>query len=121
MDAIGINAASMDMRVGHLLRDLPAEADAIIATGELTVLAAASHARPPAAACLRCAWCVEACPVQIHPAGLLEAAQQQDPELADRYGLQSCIECGICSYVCPSRLPLLPAIRTMIEERGSRK
>lgn len=120
--AIGINVASVDLREGHLLRDLPADADAIIAAdGELTVLAAESHARPPAAACIRCAWCVEACPVHIHPAGLLEAAQQQDPDLADRHGLRSCIECGICSYVCPSRLPLLPAIRTMIHERSARK
>ena len=25
----------------------------------------------------------------------------------------ACIECGICSYVCPSRLPLLPGIREL--------
>ena len=28
-------------------------------------------------------------------------------------GIDACIECGICSYVCPSRLPLLPAIRVL--------
>jgi electron transport complex protein RnfC len=51
--------------------------------------------------------------VRIHPAGLLEAAQDNDPDLAESYGLHACIECGICSYVCPSRLPLLPAIREL--------
>ena len=51
--------------------------------------------------------------MRIHPAGLLEAAQADDPELADAYGLAACIECGICNYVCPSRLPLLEGIRTL--------
>ncbi|HEY8749927.1 MAG TPA: 4Fe-4S dicluster domain-containing protein, partial [Tepidisphaeraceae bacterium] len=115
--AINIAPTAVDLRVGHLLRDLHTSADAIIGAGELTVLAAEGHARLPAAACLRCGWCVEACPVQIHPAGLLEAAQQEDVLMADRFGLQSCIECGICSYVCPSRLPLLGAIRGMKAER----
>ncbi len=49
--------------------------------------------------------------------GLLEAAQQQDLVMADRFGLNSCIECGICTYVCPSRLPLMGAIRGMKAER----
>ena len=30
-------------------------------------------------------------------------------------GVEACIECGICSYVCPSRLPLLQAARLMRE------
>ena len=117
LSAVGISASSHDLRVGHLLRDIHTDADVIVGAGELTVLAAESHPRPPAAACLRCGWCVEACPVRIHPAGLLEAAQQQDLVMADRFGLNSCIECGICSYVCPSRLPLLGAIRGMKGER----
>jgi electron transport complex protein RnfC len=56
---------------------------------------------------------VTGCPVNINPAGILEAAQAGDPAAADRCGIESCIECGICSYVCPSYLPLLAGIRTM--------
>ena len=37
--------------------------------------------------------------------------------LARRYGLDACIECGICTYVCPSHLPLLHGIRTLRGER----
>ena len=33
------------------------------------------------------------------------------PAAAARYGLTGCIECGICTYVCPTRLPLLASIR----------
>ena len=42
-----------------------------------------------------------------------DVAQLHDAVLADRYGIDSCIECGICSYVCPSKLPLLASIREM--------
>jgi electron transport complex protein RnfC len=117
LHAVDISPTSHDLRVGHLLRDLHTTGDVVIGPGELTVLAAESLPRPPASACLRCGWCVEACPTQIHPAALLEAAQQQDPQLADRFGLNSCIECGICTYVCPSRLPLLSSIRDLKAQR----
>ena len=85
----------------------------VIATSELCI--DVSPTQPPVnpEPCIRCGWCVQACPSRIHPAGLLEAAQLHDSVLANRYGIDACIECGICSYVCPSRLPLLPAIREL--------
>ena len=107
---------NLTLRAGAALRDvrIASAADAVVdGGGELSI-----DAGPPSPPinpdpCIRCGWCVEACPVRIHPAGLLEAAQDENPEMAERYGLHACIECGICSYVCPSRLPLLPGIREL--------
>ena len=88
--------------------------DAVIdGVGELSIDAGPLSPVINPDACIRCGWCVEACPVGIHPAGLLESAQDNDVKAAQWYGLESCIGCGICSYVCPSRLPLLPAIREL--------
>jgi electron transport complex protein RnfC len=101
------------LRAGAALRDVRIESGAIIAGTELSVDAGSLSPPINPDPCIRCGWCVEACPVRIHPAGLLEAAQDNDPALAEWYGLPACIECGICSYVCPSRLPLLGAIRQM--------
>ena len=39
----------------------------------------------------------------------LEAGQYQDA--ADLYDLYSCVECGLCSFVCPSRIPILQYIK----------
>lgn len=111
--AAEISAQSTELWAGHVLRHVPVDRGAVIGSGELTVFASAPRRSEPASACLRCGWCVEACPVRIQPAGLLDAAQQNDPQLAEQYGFRSCIDCGICSYVCPSRLPLLGAIREM--------
>jgi electron transport complex protein RnfC len=113
LKALAVPDDESDLRSGHVLRETRATPDAIIAGGELTLVASEPAAPPAASACLRCGWCVDACPARIHPAGLLDAAQQQDLGLGHRYGLRSCIECGICTYVCPSKLPLLQAIRVL--------
>jgi electron transport complex protein RnfC len=113
LESIQVCGVACELRVGQMLRDQMVSPDEVLGNGELTFFASEPHPAPHVAACLRCGWCVEACPVDIHPAGLLDAAQQNDPHLADRYGLKSCIECGICSFVCPSRLPLLQSIRDL--------
>jgi Na+-translocating ferredoxin:NAD+ oxidoreductase subunit C len=64
--------------------------------------------------CTRCGECLCHCPTGAHPAALLEAAQQGDPEIALRAGLELCILCGVCSLVCPSQLPLVTSIRTLL-------
>ena len=86
---------------------------AVVGGAELTVYVTAPEPDLNPDSCIRSGWCVEGCPVRIHPAGLLEAAQADDAELAEEYGLAACIECGICNFVCPSRLPLLEGIRTL--------
>jgi len=110
---LGLSPTCSELTGGHPLRDLRLTVGCIPAAGELTIYAAPPALPPLPSACIRCAWCVEACPVRIQPAGLLEAAQRQDSDLADRYGLPACIECGICTFVCPSNLPLLQGIRTL--------
>ncbi len=39
----------------------------------------------------------------------LEAGQFE--EAADNYDLLSCVECGICSFVCVSRIPIYQYIK----------
>ena len=104
-------------------RDLKASPGAVVSGTELSLYVAPPPADPNPDPCIRCGWCVEGCPVHIHPAALLEAMQRDDMDLADDAGLHACIDCGVCSYICPSRLPLLGGIRTLrkrwAEQMGS--
>ena len=114
LTTLEIDPVRHEFRAGQMLRDQAVTSEYVLGPGELTVFISEPHPAPAISACLpACGYASKACPVNIHPAGLLDAAQQNDPEMARQYGLKSCIECGICSYVCPSRLPLLNSIRAL--------
>jgi electron transport complex protein RnfC len=106
-----IEAQDLVIRRGGVLRELTAGLDAVVSAGDLTLHVIPATAKTAPDACIRCAWCVESCPTGVQPAGVLEASQRGDFAMAQRHGIQGCIECGVCSYVCPSRLPLLAGIR----------
>ena len=62
--------------------------------------------------CIRCAWCVEACPMHLNPSTLgLLAAKREYEVMADSFHLNDCFECGCCSYVCPANIPLVQYFR----------
>lgn len=56
--------------------------------------------------CIRCARCVEACPVFLNPADLGRLARAGRYEEMEALHLADCMLCGSCSYVCPSNIPL---------------
>lgn len=61
--------------------------------------------------CIRCAKCVGACPMGLEPYLLSKLAEAHDWERAEKEDVVSCIECGSCSFTCPSHRPLLDEIR----------
>ena len=66
---------------------------------------------PPESNCIRCAKCINACPMGLMPAKLNKLALAKDYEgFAANNGLD-CIECGSCSYVCPAKRHLTQTLR----------
>ncbi len=62
--------------------------------------------------CIRCGYCVEACPIFLNPSQLgLLAGQNQYEKMADEFYLMDCFECGCCTWVCPSHIPLVQQFR----------
>jgi len=61
--------------------------------------------------CIRCARCVEACPMRLNPSMLSILAERMRFEEAGAYNVMDCIECGCCAYVCPSRRPMVHHFR----------
>jgi Na+-translocating ferredoxin:NAD+ oxidoreductase subunit C len=92
--------ASLDLPVTQRMRGL------------LALARSETGAEPPAAPCIRCGDCLDACPVQLNPAemGLL-ARKGEWQALGESQQLERCIECGCCAYVCPSRIPLVQLFR----------
>ena len=62
--------------------------------------------------CIHCARCVEACPIFLNPSQLGILAKNEEYErMGEDYHLFDCFECGACSYVCPSHIPLVQYFR----------
>ncbi|MBI5561459.1 MAG: electron transport complex subunit RsxC [Deltaproteobacteria bacterium] len=61
--------------------------------------------------CIKCASCVEVCPMALMPYRLGDYGRAHRTDDLKAWGGLSCIECGCCSYVCPAKRPLLQWIR----------
>ncbi len=61
--------------------------------------------------CIRCGKCVGHCPMQLMPLNINRFALSKNYEMAEKYNILDCIECGLCSYICPSKQNLLHNIR----------
>lgn len=62
--------------------------------------------------CIKCGECVNACPMHLNPKELgLLAAKREYEIMAERFNLNDCFECGCCSFVCPSAIPLVQQFR----------
>jgi electron transport complex protein RnfC len=60
--------------------------------------------------CIRCSKCISACPLDLHPILIFEAIEKGDLEKAERLYVHDCFRCGLCSYVCPTGIPLAETI-----------
>lgn len=62
--------------------------------------------------CIKCARCVQACPIHLNPSELgMLAAKHQYETMEKDFHLNDCFECGCCTYVCPSAIPLVQYFR----------
>lgn len=69
----------------------------------LLVLGPEDVKNAPPTNCIRCGFCLRACPYGLVPqfmAGFIELGQY---DKAEAIGLMDCRECGSCAFVCPSR------------------
>lgn len=82
-------------------------------TNALICLTEQEHrpATRPETVCIRCGHCVSSCPMNLNPAFVYRAMRQGETTLLPHLNLEDCLECGCCSYICPSHIPLVDLIR----------
>lgn len=79
-------------------------------------------------ACIHCGKCIAHCPMGLNPIAFAKAMNNDNKEeriaILEKESVLSCIDCGCCSYVCPSRRPLVEnnklakaAVRSALAEK----
>lgn len=61
--------------------------------------------------CIRCGRCVDACPMLLSPTQIDQCMRKDLYEDAEALGVMNCMECGACSWSCPSRRNLTQSCR----------
>lgn len=61
--------------------------------------------------CIRCGWCLDACPMGLSPNEIGVYVEAGRAEETSPFGVFECFECGCCAYVCPAKRPLVQFIR----------
>jgi electron transport complex protein RnfC len=61
--------------------------------------------------CVRCGWCLDACPMGLSPNEIGVYVEAGRGEETSQFGLFECFECGCCAFVCPAKRPLVQFIR----------
>ena len=89
------------------------QTNAVIFMGE-------KEATPPTETpCIRCGACINSCPFSLDPVAIAKAYKANDPEALSRLGIDICMECGCCSYVCPAKRNIVQRnklAKTMLRE-----
>lgn len=87
------------------------DAPIVKGSNSITVLSGREARRHKPGPCLRCAKCVDVCPMGLEPYLLATASSLKIWDKAEEEMITSCIECGSCQFTCPAYRPLLDNIR----------
>ncbi|MEG2000131.1 MAG: electron transport complex subunit RsxC [Evtepia sp.] len=69
-------------------------------------------AQNPELTCIRCARCVNVCPMHLTPVYMNLYARKRQWTETENLRIMDCMECGSCQYICPARIPLVQQFRS---------
>ncbi|MBV1709656.1 MAG: 4Fe-4S dicluster domain-containing protein, partial [Erysipelothrix sp.] len=55
--------------------------------------------------------CNDTCPAGLLPVRINNAEKAKNIDLIEKLNVNDCIECGLCTYVCPSKLDVTEGVR----------
>lgn len=84
-----------------------ANASVLKNTNAVLALTAKEAWLPRTTACIRCGSCVNTCPFGLAPISIAEAYGNKDAAALQALSVETCMECGCCSFVCPANRPLV--------------
>ena len=87
------------------------EASVIKGTSGLVVIPDDENSIVESGPCIRCGKCFKVCPVYLAPSLLSIYGEQHLWDKSEETNAMDCIECGCCSYECPSKRPIVQLVK----------
>lgn len=97
------------------------EVPVIKGTSGILVLPRSEVSTKPYGPCIRCARCIDACPMMLQPSLLGLFIEKGHYEDAREYNLMDCFECGSCTFVCPANRPMVQWVKRAKRELAKKK
>ena len=66
---------------------------------------------PEETECINCGKCVATCPLRLMPNMIAKAYKRKDVDELKALDVNTCMECGCCSFVCPASRKLVQSMR----------
>ncbi len=70
--------------------------------------------------CINCGRCINNCPMSLMPRDMERQVIKKEFEEVFKLGIMNCIECGVCSFSCPAKRPLVQAFKLAKKEIKTR-
>lgn len=71
--------------------------------------------------CIRCGRCILACPYGLNPSELSIMGEKKAFDASMQANVLECKECGCCTFICPSRRPIVHLIKFTKSELAKQK
>lgn len=97
--------------IGGPMMGVSVPSDDIIVTKTVTSIIILNKTEYKEEPCVRCGSCVLSCPVHLEPVQIMNAVKTLDKPRIKMLNPLRCIECGLCSYTCTSKIPVTDYIR----------
>lgn len=106
---------------GPMMGIAQATADVPVVKGTSGILVLQEARAEEWRACISCGRCVDACPMGLMPNEISIACEARNFDLMARVDILDCYECGCCTYVCPSKRPIVHWVKWAKAELARRK
>src|SRR5512139_1451114 len=116
-DAAKVIAGGPMMGMSQYNLDVPV----IKGTSGILVLPQAEVSTKPYGPCIRCARCIDACPMMLQPSLIGLFVEKGHYEDAKDYNVMDCFECGSCTFVCPANRPMVQWVKRAKRELAKKK
>ena len=107
----GIEKEDVNLTLGGPMMGKTVESDEVSVTMVTNAVTVYENKNREALECLKCCSCIDHCPSSLKPMVVRKMVLNKKVDKLKGFQVSDCVECGLCSYMCPSKIALTDIMR----------